>query len=184
MNPIISDLFGNLIDHFYGQKLKQRWKNARQTVAKCLSGVCRKRLFLRLAVPEATTWRSGGLPWLCRKKNGANRLLVSPDEHHAVSKTAEQLRDEFGFELDYLPVDEFGRVDPKDVLERLDRNSALVSVIYANNEIGERLTRLPMIGRFAPKRVCRSIPMQSRLPAHLPWTWQSTPVSLMPIGAP
>jgi cysteine desulfurase len=62
--------------------------------------------------------------------------LISPVEHHAVSRTAEQLASIHGFELEYLPVDRFGRTTVDDVVSSLRPDTAVVSVIYANNEIG------------------------------------------------
>jgi len=72
-----------------------------------------------------------------REKTGANRIVTSKAEHHAVSKTAEQLEKYFGFEVEWLDVDEHGMVQPQTVERAIDNNrTALVSVMYANNEIG------------------------------------------------
>ena len=182
MELYFSDLFGNPSSiHFYGQQAEAALENARQTVAKSLKCMPEEIIFTACGT-ESDNLAIRGAALAMRKKTGANRLLVSPVEHPAVSKTAEQLRDEFGFELDYLPVDEFGRVDPKDVLKRLDRNSALVSVIYANNEIGT-VNPIAEIGEIcAQKRV----PFHTdavQAAAHLPMDMASTPVSLMAIGA-
>jgi cysteine desulfurase len=62
--------------------------------------------------------------------------LISPVEHHAVSHTAKQLSTLFGFDLEYLPTDKYGMTYPDDVASRLRQDTAIVSVIYANNEIG------------------------------------------------
>jgi cysteine desulfurase len=57
-------------------------------------------------------------------------------EHHAISRTAQQLSSVFGFDLEYLPVDKYGRIHPQDIAARFRPDTAIVSVIYANNEIG------------------------------------------------
>jgi cysteine desulfurase len=57
-------------------------------------------------------------------------------EHDAVAKTAEQLAGEYGFDLELLPVDEFGMVHPHELAKRLHPETALVSIILGNNEIG------------------------------------------------
>jgi cysteine desulfurase len=182
MEPYFSDLFGNPSSiHFYGQQAEAALENARQTLAKSLKCMPEEIIFTACGT-ESDNLAIRGVALAMRKKTGANHLLVSPVEHHAVSKTAEQLRDEFGFELDYLPVDEFGRVDPNDVLKRLDRNSALVSVIYANNEIGT-INRIAEIGEVCAQK---GVPFHTdavQAAAHLPMDMASTLVNLMAIGA-
>ena len=81
-------------------------------------------------------------------EKGANHILISPVEHHAVTRTAQQLASVFGFEVEYLPVDSYGRVDPSDVARRIRPTTAVVSVIYANNEIGT-IQPVAEIGRIA-----------------------------------
>src|SRR4030066_118535 len=63
----------------------------------------------------------------------------------AVVKTAEYLAEQHGFELEFLPVDAFGRVDPDELRARIRKDTAVVSVIYGNNEIGT-VNRLPGLG--------------------------------------
>jgi len=77
-----------------------------------------------------------GVALAARKITNANHILISPVEHHAVSRTAEQLATLHGFEVEYLPVDRLGYVDPGAVAALLRPDTAIVSVIYANNEIG------------------------------------------------
>jgi len=71
-----------------------------------------------------------------RQARGANHILISPVEHPAVSKTAEQLAAAYGFDLELLPVNQYGQVSPQAVAERLRPDTAIVSVMAANNEIG------------------------------------------------
>jgi cysteine desulfurase len=78
--------------------------------------------------------RGGALA--AREKHGARHILTTPIEHDAVLNTARQLRDHFDFELTELPVDSEGGVDPDDVARALRPDTALISIIYANNEIG------------------------------------------------
>ena len=67
---------------------------------------------------------------------GAKRIITSRTEHHAVSKTAEDLEKHHGFKVEWLEVDKHGMVSAKAVQKALDDNTAIVSVMYANNEIG------------------------------------------------
>jgi cysteine desulfurase len=71
-----------------------------------------------------------------REKTGANWILTSRAEHHAVSKTAEQLEKHYGFLVEWLEVDESGMVHPETVEKAICHETAIVSVMYANNEIG------------------------------------------------
>ncbi|HEX2979514.1 MAG TPA: cysteine desulfurase family protein, partial [Anaerolineaceae bacterium] len=113
---------------------------------------------------------------------GADHILISPVEHHAVSSTAQQLADHFGFQLELLPVDSTGRVDPQDVRRRLRKSTAIVSVIYANNEIGT-INPVREIGA-----ICREqgVPFHTdavQAAAHLDMDVQRDLVDLMSIGA-
>jgi cysteine desulfurase len=64
-----------------------------------------------------------------------NHIITSAIEHHAVLHACEQM-EQFGFEVTYLPVDRYGLVDPDDVARTLTDRTVLVSLMYANNEIG------------------------------------------------
>jgi len=68
-------------------------------------------------------------------KNKGRHILVSAVEHKAVIESAESLRDE-GFEVEYIPVDDTGRVDPEKVGDMLRTDTILVSVMHVNNELG------------------------------------------------
>jgi cysteine desulfurase len=70
------------------------------------------------------------------EKSGRKWILTSRVEHHAVSKTAEQLAEHYGFQLEWLDVDEHGLVTPETVEKAVCDDTAIVSVMYANNEIG------------------------------------------------
>jgi len=83
-----------------------------------------------------------------RKKG--KHLLVSSIEHHAVLASCEILRDD-GFEVDLLPVDRYGRVDPEDVQKGVRNDTVLVSVMHANNEVGT-IQPIPEIGRIVMER--------------------------------
>jgi cysteine desulfurase len=71
-----------------------------------------------------------------RKTSGVTRILTARNEHHAVSRTAEQLEKEFGFHLEWLGLDKHGVVIPASLIKAVSKDAALVSVMYANNEIG------------------------------------------------
>ncbi|MCJ7537331.1 MAG: cysteine desulfurase, partial [Anaerolineales bacterium] len=114
--------------------------------------------------------------------HSASHILISAVEHHAVSNTAFQLGDLHGFDIEIIPVDEFGIVDPDDIKNRIRDNTALVSVIYANNEIGS-INPLREIGE-----ICRSkgIPFHTDAvqgAAHLPVDVNLLNLDLLSLGA-
>ena len=83
------------------------------------------------------------------KKKGSGHIITTTVEHHAVLHTCQALEKE-GFEVTYLRTDEFGMVSPKQVSDALKENTILVSVIYANNEIGT-INPITDIGRAINK---------------------------------
>lgn len=86
-----------------------------------------------------------------------NHIITTAIEHHAVGHTAEQLQKYFGMEVTYLPVDQYGMVSPDDVAQAIKDTTVLISVMYANNEIG---TILP-IGEISKVARARGIPFHT-----------------------
>jgi len=71
-----------------------------------------------------------------RRRAQKNHIITSSIEHHAIIHTVDQLVECFGFEATYLPVDRYGRVEPRDVGKAIRPDTALISIMYANNEVG------------------------------------------------
>ena len=136
MLPYFSERFGNPSSiHRYGQQAEAAVDTARETVAGVLN--CRPdEILFTSCGSESDNLALRGVLLAVREKKGDRWLVTSRAEHHAVSKTAEQLANQYGFQLEWLEVDEFGRVSPETVEQALSERIALVSVMYANNEIG------------------------------------------------
>ena len=117
-----------------------------------------------------------------RERRGAYHILISPVEHHAVSNTAFQLQEIFGFEVELLPVDQFGIVDPDEVAKRIRPETAIVSVIHANNEIGS-INPIEDIGLICRSRGISFHTDSVQGAAHLPVDVDQLNVDLMSIGA-
>ena len=151
MLPYFSESFGNPSSiHKFGQTAESALENARLTIAQTLDCLPEEIIFTSCGT-ESDNLALRGSAFLARKVRGANHLLISPVEHHAISRTAEQLASIHGFELEYLPVDRFGRTSMEDVACCLRPDTAIVSVIYANNEIGT-LNPISMIGQLCRSR--------------------------------
>jgi cysteine desulfurase len=92
-----------------------------------------------------------GVAWAQKLAGKGNHLITTPIEHHAVDHTIDQLCDKFGFEQTAAPVDEYGVVNPDDVAAAVRPDTILISVIYANNEVGT-VQPLAEIGALARER--------------------------------
>ena len=116
-----------------GQQASGTLMDARVRIAHCL-GCMPKEIYFTSGGSESDNWAIKGV---ARKlaKIGKNHIITSKIEHHAVLHTVEALKKE-GFEVTYLDVDKDGFVSPKDLKKAIKDNTALVSIMYANNEIG------------------------------------------------
>src|SRR3990170_6577461 len=136
MQPYFSEEFGNPSSvHGYGQRAEAALEEARQRLAVRLNAQPEEIIFTSGGT-ESDNLALRGVALAARQDRGAAHLLISPVEHDAVAKTGGQLAEHFGFSLELLPVDEFGMVPPSEVAHRLRPETALVSVILGNNEIG------------------------------------------------
>jgi len=136
MSPFFKSLFGNTSSiHYYGQQAEAALENSRQVLAGGLNCQPREVIFTSCG-SESDNLALRGVAFAERERRRADHILISPVEHHAVSRTAQQLAKLHDFEVEFLPVDAQGSVDPQDVVERIRPSTAIVSVIYANNEIG------------------------------------------------
>ena len=136
MLPYFKENFGNPASiHQYGQRAEAAVENARETVAAALNCL-RDEIVFTSCGSESDNLALRGTAAAMREKNGANTLLCSRVEHHAVSKTVEQLERHFGYKVKWLETDENGMISPQTVEKAINKETAIVSVMYANNEIG------------------------------------------------
>lgn len=136
MTPYFSDLFGNPSSvHRYGQQAEAAVDAARETVARVLN--CRPdEIIFTSCGSESDNLAIRGAAYAMREKTGARWILASRAEHPAVTKTLLQLEKYDGFQIEWLDVNEQGMVTPGTVAKAICGETALVSVMYANNEIG------------------------------------------------
>ncbi len=136
MLPYFDHQFGNPSSvHIFGQEAEAALEDARETIARIL-GVTSDEIVFTSCGTESDNLALRGVALERKIKNGADRILISPVEHHAVSHTARQMADHFGFRLEFLKVDSFGMVDPDYLRKVIAQDVAIVSVIHGNNEIG------------------------------------------------
>ncbi len=136
MKPYFLEKFWNPSSvHSWGQQSDAAVVKARDIVAEFMNCSPSEVIFTSCG-SESDNLALRGAAFAARQKRKANHILISPVEHHAVSFTAEQLAQVFDFELEYLPINKFGQVMPDSVQNLIRKDTALVSVIFANNEIG------------------------------------------------
>ncbi|MBV6394845.1 MAG: Cysteine desulfurase IscS [Anaerolineales bacterium] len=135
MMPYLRDSFGNPSSvHRDGQRAEAALDTARETIASVLN--CRaEEIIFTSCGSESDNLALRGVMLAAREKKRP-WLLVSRAEHHAVSKTAEQLERYFNVDVEWLPVDAHGRVTPDAMRRAVCDGTALASVMLANNEIG------------------------------------------------
>jgi len=182
MLPYFSEHYGNPSSiHTFGQEAESAMEDARETVAQILN--CQpKEIIFTSCGSESDNLALRGAAFAARQTRSANHILITPVEHHAVSRTAEQLAERHGFVLEYIPVDQYGQVQIDGLRRCLRDDTALVSVIYANNEIGT-INPIASIGEICRER---GIPFHTdgvQAAAYLPIDVNQLNVDLMAIGA-
>jgi cysteine desulfurase len=136
MLPYFRETFGNPSSvHRYGQRAEAAVEGARETVATVLRCHPDEVIFTSCG-SESDNLALRGAAQAMYEKTGRKWILTAQTEHHAVSKTAEQLSAHYNFPLEWLEVDEYGMIRPESVETALCDGTALVSVMHANNEIG------------------------------------------------
>ncbi len=150
MRPYWTERYGNASSlHHKGRQASDAMDAARQTVADVLGCTEREVVFTSCGT-ESDNLALRGVAF-AQAERGKKHLVTSSIEHHAVSHTVEQLADKFGFEATFLPVDGRGLVDPDEVKRAIRDDTALVSIMYANNEMGtiEPIAEIGKITRMA-----------------------------------
>ena len=136
MLPHFRDNFGNPSSiHKWGREAEKAIEQSRRDVAAVLNCAPNEIIFTSCGT-EADNLALRGAAFAMREAGKGNHLITSAIEHHAVLGTAQQLRDHFGFDLTILPVDSRGRVRLADVEAAFRADTILISIMYANNEIG------------------------------------------------
>ena len=134
MLPYFQQHFGNPSSIYEkGRENERAIIGARARVAKCL-GAQPNEIFFTAGGSESDNWAIKGVADKLAAK-GKKHIITSVFEHHAVLHTCEFL-EKHGFEVTYLPVSPQGLIDPQQVEDAIREDTALVTIMYANNEIG------------------------------------------------
>ncbi len=149
MMPYLTEYYGNPSSLYsLGVKSRQAVENSREIVAKCINAEP-KEIFFLSGGSEADNWAIKSAAQLCAKK-GKKHIITSKFEHHAVLHTLDALKKQ-GFEVTYLDVHEDGIVRPEELEKAIREDTALVTIMFANNEIGT-IQPVKEIGEICKKR--------------------------------
>ena len=135
MMPYLTEVYGNPSSLYQiGSEAKDAVEEARQTVADLIGAEHASEIYFTSGGSESDNWAIKGVANALAKK-GKKHIITSKFEHHAVLHTCAALEKQ-GFEVTYLEVYENGIVKPEDVKAAIRPDTALVTIMYANNEIG------------------------------------------------
>ena len=133
MMPYLTDIYGNPSSlHYFGQEAHKAVENARHQVASALNAEDNEIVFTGCGT-EADNMALKGIAEKYQSKG--KHIITSSVEHHAILHTCEYL-EKHGFEVTYLPVDEYGMVKAEQVRDAIRSDTILVSIMFANNEVG------------------------------------------------
>lgn len=149
MLPYLAEHFGNPSSSYvYGQRAKEAVEKARRQIATLIR-----------AAPEEIIFTSGGSESdnqaligsaLANREKGKH-IITSRIEHPAVLNTCRYLQERLGFTVAYLPVDGYGLVAPEDVRRAITKDTILITIMHANNEVGT-IEPITEIGQIAQDR--------------------------------
>ena len=148
MIPYIESFYGNPSSSYsIGRNNKEAVEKARAQVAELIN--CKpEEIFFTSCATESNNLAIKGIAWANRDKG--RHIITSAIEHPAVTEVCKYLSSQ-GFEITYLSVDQYGMVDPKDVENAIRKDTILITIMHANNEVGT-IQPIQEIGSIARKQ--------------------------------
>jgi cysteine desulfurase len=179
MLPYFTDAFGNPSSIYsYGQEAKGAIEEARTKVAE-LIGARSEEIIFTSGGTEADNHALQGVAY--SNENKGNHIITTPIEHHAVMEACEFLKRR-GFRITYLPVDEYGLVDPRDVKKAITDKTILITVMHASNEVGT-IEPISEIGKIAQEAEVYFHTDAVQAVGHIPVNVDDLSVDLLSISA-
>jgi cysteine desulfurase len=151
MIPYFTEHYGNASSIYsLGRETRKAMDEARRTVAEIL-GCKPEEIIFTSCGSESDNLALRGVSSAQREASQGHHIITSPIEHHAIGHTCEHLEKHFGFEVTYVPVDQHGVVDPDEVGRAIRDDTVLISIMYANNEVGT-IEPIAEIGEIARQK--------------------------------
>jgi cysteine desulfurase len=149
MLPYFAEYFGNPSSvHSYSHKAQEALNKARESVASLIGAESPDEVVFTSGATESNNLALKGVAY--RNRDKGNKIVTTAIEHISILNVCKYLRSE-GFEAVYVPVDRYGLVDVEKLAEAVDEKTLLVSVMYANGEIGT-VEPIEEIGKIAHER--------------------------------
>lgn len=147
MSKYFDEYYGNPSSQLYelGRKSKEAIEKSRKTIADFLNAE-EKEIYFTAGGTESDNWALKGVAFANFNK-GKNHIITSKIEHHAILHTCEYL-EKFGIKTTYLDVDRYGLIDLEQLKEAITPETMLISIMFANNEIGT-IQHIEEIGKIA-----------------------------------
>ena len=148
MLPYFKEIYGNASSvHAFGREARMAMEEAREKVANFIGAQPREIIFTSGGT-ESDNFAIAGAAFQNVKKG--NHIITSSVEHHAVLNTCKHL-ETHDFQVTYLGVDRYGMVDPDEARNAITDDTILITIMYANNEIGT-IEPLQEIGKIAKEK--------------------------------
>ena len=149
MMPYFSKLFGNAAsrNHSFGWEAEEAVENGRAQIARLINATPKEIIFTSGAT-ESNNLALKGAAEMYREKG--NHIITQVTEHKAVLDTCKRL-EKYGYEVTYLPVEKDGRINLDDLRRAITPKTIIISIMYANNEIGV-VQPIPEIGKIAKEK--------------------------------
>lgn len=177
MQPFWQEMYGNPSSvHQFGREARRALEGARETIAGLLNARPQEIVFTGCG-SESDNLALRGVMGTARARGTGRHLITSAIEHKAVLETAYQLRDTFGSDVTVLPVDKHGQVSLAEVEAAIRPDTALISIMAANNEIGT-LQPIEAIGELARERGILFHSDVIQAAAVTSWDMQTMPLDL------
>ena len=149
MMPYLTNVYGNpsSLDHSYGYDAANIVQTSRENIASAIHAHMDEIIFTSGATESDNLALKGVM---AKNIDRGNHLITCATEHKAILDTARYL-ESHGTRVTYLPVDEFGSVNPTDISDAITDETVMISIMFANNEIGT-IAEIEEIGKIARER--------------------------------
>ncbi|MCJ7614787.1 cysteine desulfurase, partial [Candidatus Bathyarchaeota archaeon] len=148
MKPYFTEKFGNTMSlHTQGREAKEALEESRTAIASMINAETNELVFMSSAT-ESTNMTIKGVAYANRNKG--KHIVTSKIENHCVLEPARWLEKQ-GFEITRLPVDKYGLIDPTQLENTIKKDTILVSIMHANNEIGT-IQDIQKIGKICKEK--------------------------------
>jgi len=176
MKSYFTENFGNAssLDHSFGYDASVAVQQGREKIAHAIGSTMDEIIFTSGATESDNLALIGVME---RNKEKGNHLITCVTEHKAILDTAHHL-EKIGYKVTFLPVDEFGQVDVESVKSAITSETVLISIMFANNEIGT-ITNVSEIGKIAHDKNVLFHTDAAQAVGHLPINVEKMNIDLM-----